>query len=804
MTHQVALLSPDMTDGERLLILSGVRGEVADLGGQSIRGEVLRDLILGARPGWRLPPSGLMLKRAVVRGGLDLEGQAVQLPIFLTGVSIECSDGHAAISAAGARLRRLTLHQTHLGGAILADGAQFDGGLYLNGGNVSGPLQLRSARITGPLMAESAEIGGDDASIEAAGLRVSGAVVMKRIVLKGAAFFQRVHVRGDFVAEEAVALSNGAATLNLDGARIGGDVVLTRASLKGSVTADGMRVAGAIRADLLEIAGGGLSLAGSRIDRGVSVDNARIEGTFDFEGIRVGRGIKGAGLVVHGGTVSVAGSGAEVAGNIAFAGAKLVGAVTLIGANVAGELGLQRARLYGTTVALDGSGMKVQRVLNLDRAVIFGLVQLEQATLGASLFARGASLKVDRGLAISAVGLSVARDIMLTDGFRTVGGVGFRQAEVGGTLAFSDSHIVATSLAGYAPDARGKAGGDGARDAGTGGSDHAIDLGGARLDRLIMPAHHENRARGIVDLSQAHTRAYEDFAVAWPPPAGSRTSRPEGRDIDCIVLKGFKYEILVNPLGVVGGDAPGGQKAVPFMVARAAEQRIGWLEAQPADDLGRAFAPEAWLALEERLAAQGHPRVARAVGIARCRWQSQAMSSSRLERWRGRLFDLVALYGYGPWRTIGWLVALIGVCAALFGWAAQHCSRDDCLDGSVFVASHSGDLAAGAAGDGYRAFNPMLYSLDTALPLFSSGVEARWRVNTRWAPIEFGMAPEGVADAVDRRMAGAGAGRGAEAPRSSITAGGLLEMVRIVEMLLGGVLSLLAAAGFAGVLRSGH
>ncbi len=77
----MTLLSPDMTDAERRLIVAAIRGGAIDLGGARVRGSVLADLITSARPGWVLPRAGLELSRLVVSGGLDLSAASISAPL---------------------------------------------------------------------------------------------------------------------------------------------------------------------------------------------------------------------------------------------------------------------------------------------------------------------------------------------------------------------------------------------------------------------------------------------------------------------------------------------------------------------------------------------------------------------------------------------------------------------------------------------------------------------------------------------------------------------------------------------------
>ena len=179
MSQPMALLSSDLSEPERRLIVAALRGELVDMGGASVRGTVLAELVAAARPGWVLPRGGLELARVVVTGGLDLAGSAPPVPLTLLEAVIEPGADGVAFIIRDARLMRLTLQATHILGTVVADRAEVTSHVLIGDCAFDGPLQARSARIGGTLAIERSHIGDGEISMFAAGLAVAGPLVLR-------------------------------------------------------------------------------------------------------------------------------------------------------------------------------------------------------------------------------------------------------------------------------------------------------------------------------------------------------------------------------------------------------------------------------------------------------------------------------------------------------------------------------------------------------------------------------------------------------------------------------------------------
>lgn len=839
MTQSLALLSPDMSAGERRLILAAVRGEVADLGDQAVRGSVLRDLLEGARPGWVVHATGLKVQRARFTGGVDLEGCRFDKPLFMSRVVIGSNGQRAALAIEDARLERVSLHDVRLDGALFADRTVFANGFFLSACDIAGPLQLRGASVHGTLAVEASQIGDGVLGLDATHLNVLGPVVLRRACLRGESRLVRARLGGALQAEgaefgagggaydranlpgpgeagEEMCEAGGAApfglpvlaggraepplhpALDLSGAQVRGDILLTTAKGHGAVVARHIQVSGAIAASGFSLTGGGFDLGGSILEHGLTLDEARLDGTLGFDGARLGGAFLARGLEVHGGRIAIGAARSRIAGDADLERSKLVGLLDVRGAHVSGSVRLTATRVYGAADAVAGESVAVGGDIAMDKSVVFGCVRLGSVSAGGSLTARGASLKVERGAAFMATGAQVGGDVLLCDGLRTIGAVLIERARVGGRVDFSESHVTALALAGDMPARRAdKRGGVDRSDVAEHYRHHAIALADSVMNRLVMPRRAESRPRGIVDLARAHAVVFEDFAAAWPPPVEARAAGPDGRDGDHLVLAGFVYDDLVNPSGEAGDATGAGAGSARARPVAAGERRIAWLEAQSAHDVAFQFRPDAWRQLARRLAAQGFEEDARTVDVARRRWQARSLDQSRLARWRARIFDLVALFGYSPWRSLTLLAVMVLAFAGLYAWAARQCPQPHCLDNGVFIASRQGDYPARDLRSVYPAFDPLAFSLESAVPFVDLGTSAHWQINARWRLSERG------ATAGDARSAAGEAAQGTAGASASegLTFGRLLSWARIIETLAGLALIFLATASFLGVFR---
>ncbi len=791
----------DLNEAERFLVAAVARGEPVDMKRNVVRAQVLRDLLLETRPGWALPPAGLRLQRAIIDGGLDLEGCTLAKPFLVWHSRFQGGGDRGAILIRDAKLKRLGIHSSTVDGAIVADRVEIENGLFLGGGLVRGAVQVRGGDIGGALGIEGTTIGDGKQALLAAGLRLTGPLLLRRAEVKGQVAVPRAVLGSGLYLEGAKIQCEGIA-LNAESGRIDGDVLIDRAAISGAVRLAGARVGGHVSGEGAVIAATpeALMASGLVVTQGINLSGARIAGAITLEGAEIGKMFRADGIEVWSGASAIAADVIRIGGNWDLSRARITGHLAFPGAEINGQLRLTEARILGHDLAIRADGSRIRGGCFLSRATIAGLVRLPACEVGNQLRLRGASLKVEQGAALLASGSRFQRDVEL-DGLGTTGALVFDQSIIGGMVDLSGSKIVSVALAGAAPAPSPMASaadgaGDGNKAPASGASawnETALSFVDARIDRLTMPSKADERPRGIVDLSRAHAGAFLDYAAAWPPPPPFRGRSPDLRDIDHLVLDGFTCEHLTNPAGVerLGLEHSG----------QAGARRVVWLESQREEDLSSHFKPQIWVELAQRLSAQGHLDDARAVTIARLRRERRSRSMSTGQRWQSRILDLFALYGYNPWRTVAWMSVLVLLFAGVWSLAASRCETTGCFDESVFAITNRDAYTPAKLDGAYPPFNALAYSFDVFVPFVPFGYEDHWRPNISWRPLVTLAIPDWLSGGAAEAL-GLGDRPGGQPRTLTLTLGGVLYVLMVIETLIGLVLTSLVVTGFTGLLRS--
>ena len=372
-----------------------------------------------------------------------------------------------------------------------------------------------------------------------------------------------------------------------------------------------------------------------------------------------------------------------------------------------------------------------------------GEIHMLGARIGANLECGGAKLRNKGGTTLAADGLTTDGGVFLNERFESDGATRPRVARI-----FESDGEIRLRVARI----RGTLACVGAKLRHPG--ERALALDGARIEGAFLLRGRRTSVTGAVDLTGAEISHLYDDPNCWPEARGD------------VVLDRCVYGAFI------GGGVD-------------AATRIAWLDRQDPARFGQDFWPQPWEQCAKVLREMGHPEDSRAVLIAKEERQRRARRL-RAPLWLRPLLAmrdgaLGATVGYGrsPMWAFAWLAAFWLVGAALFHDADRFGALRpndpaallttewrDCAAPSV--ADRTACWRATPAGRDWPAFDPLVYSLDTVLPVVDLRM-ARWWTPDEGAPWRFARATR---------------------------------VWMQLQILAGWALSLLAVAGFSGLVKS--
>ena len=736
MEEAVAAALGEWAQGRVLDCWAGGARHVVDAG-------LLRRICVEFRD--EIDPRGVRLKGAVVGGTLDLAGLEVPFPLRFDDCEFE-----APPVVEGAQLHELAFTGCHRLPGLLGNGVRIRRDLDLSRSVVAGAHQTSASTSLGAAiwLCES-DIGGRllcvDTSIDAGGQR---SIQADRMHVGGTARFLHnftahgelrllgARIDGSLDFTGAHVSSAAGPALGLGDAVIGGSVFLIadlagrRPVIQGRIDMPSARIAGqflirgaTIDAQAVILAGGSYSQlrAGGKA---LSAPRLTVGAEMTFEqGCEVSGGIDlsmselSSLLVDSGCSLRAAGrtaldlTNAELLSTFTVGGKVPVeGTIRLSGARIHGNLCLRGARLSaperGSLVAAQGARIDGEVELQ-DLEATGGALGFRAAVIGSFVDANGACLRNPAGHTLRLVQADVKGSVRLGEGFESSGKVVLNRAVIGGRLWCSKGRFDCP-----APTGQNMHG-------------HAIEAisatvrGGMELGwKSVSPS---------AAFTNATTSYLADNPANWPAQ---------------FIVSGFSYDrfeqpqsVFGEPQGDRGGQLPDGRGVQPWDHTA----RCAWLRRQAAYDAG----PYEQAARVFRQ--HGYTDGAKAILIAQRRHARQTLTGARA--WPRRMldiaYDLTVRYGYRPGRVL-WLLAvlLILVTGSLETPGARAAMRATTAAGVVFTtqgplrslgsvpvpASTASNLVSGdACGDGQvRCFNPVLYAIDTVVPLISLDQRSTW------------------------------------------------------------------------------
>lgn len=397
--------------------------------------------------------------------------------------------------------------------------------------------------------------------------------------------------------------------------------------------------------------------------------------------------------------------GVAVEGSVFLIGVTLPGRLSLATATIGGQLALHGA----TTGPITAQGAHIGASVHLRASegqpfTANGEVSLAGAEIGGQLACDGAAFLNPGKMALNLQRARIAGDMVLTTQgalpFRCEGELHLSGAEIGGQLDLAGARL-------------------------TNATGHALSAARLQVGAEFFWQNVEVAA-GTVHIPSAHVGDLVDDLASWPA----------GRSY----LDGFTYDRITR-------DAP-----------VDAATRLKWLARSSAP--GARFLPQPYTQCAATLARMGHEAEARLILEEQSRLKGRARRSDRLARggplaaplaafdwlWDRAAWAVVG-YGYQPFRSLLWLLALSLLSAVLAhlawdegsmapnndliaasdGW--QEMLARDCLPTATpGCLANPADYWNGVEGPGvdWESFHPLAYGADVVIPVLELGQTRSW------------------------------------------------------------------------------
>ncbi len=708
---------------EAELTRAGQRGAVveglAEDGKRTVSGALLRRCCHELKD--QIDARGLRLNNAIVTGALDLTGLVIPFPLRFEGCEFD-----TAPVVEGAQLFELSLAGCPRLPGLLGNGVRVRRDLDLSRSRIAGAhwttastskrsaIWLCESEIGGRLLCVETSVDGlGDRAIQADRIRVGGSIrLIHQFRSQGEIRLLGARIAGTLDVVGARLSSVNGPALDLEDATCDGSMFVTedpmghRTEITGRVGMASMRIGGRLLIRNATIAAHtavpkdspyarptahGTALDAVRFSVGAEVlftGQCEVTGRVDMSigemsSVSVGAGcvLKAAGRTVLNLTNSEIRADlrldrdAVVEGTIRLAGAVIHGTLALRGQLSRPE---RRSLVGGTALTVDGD--VVLDGLRTDG----GRVNFRGATMG-SLAADRAQLHNPGGCSVSLNQARVTGSVRLVDGFTSTGLVVLNRSTIEGRLQFTGGSFTCPGPGPYNQHG------------------HAVEAisatvrGGIDLDwAAVAPS---------VDFTDTTTTFLADDPDTWPPSFD---------------IAGLTYERFETP-----------QYATPKPIWDQAA-RCAWLGRQaqfdsgPYEQAARVFREHGYAdeADEILMAQRRHAR-----RVDHVAWPQRAADG---------IYAAIG-YGFRPSRVL-WALAvlLVLVVVTLELPASQTTLRATNGNGAVYSTQgllvSSGAPAAGggssrpdSCGDGeVRCFSPVLYAIDTVVPLISLDQRSTW------------------------------------------------------------------------------
>jgi len=723
---------------------------------RSIRAYLVRVLCLYADAAYRIMPTGLVIIAARIEGNLDLQGATVGFSLGLLRCRIS-----EQVNMALARIESLSFTGSVIAG-IEARGISVRSHINLNDGFRSeGEVRLIGASIGHDLDCRGG-IFSAGANTLLTGLPIGEALTAHGLTVTGSVYFGM-------------------------GFRAEGSVGLMDAKIAGTLYCDGGYFinpgAAALIADNLDV-NGGVFFRHVRTIGEVRLNAAKAK-TLQCDG---GRFANGCGYAINANGIQV--DGAVFLRNGFYSD----GEVCFVGSQIASGLECDGGKFINLgSMALNVDHATVGESIFLRRCICQGQIRLMDAKIGGSLNCIGGSFQNPGGHAIEACRVEVGGEVSFAQGFSSVGVVHIRGAQIRGNLVCSGGTFFNPNNSTL--DVEGT----------TVGSNLLFEISPSP-NGLIPFSNY-----GLISLVSAHIRGSLLFfgAIFGPSSAvnawytiaeGSFTWKAIKSHPSLVI---FLQDASVGSLDddKSGWPSQGDLHLDGFAYDRISSEntdpsdRLKWLRLQNPPEPGRFrrflhgvlygghrltwqqkswthFRPQPYQQLSKALRELGDNMGAKRV-LVEMEDSRRKFGNLNFRGWVWRwILKGVIGYGYRPGYALICALIVIAIGSGLL-W--HNTDLITPTDRAAYIAAPAY----------YQPFSPIVYSMDTFLPIINLGQKDRWMPN----------ANQGYTVDLSRSL-----------PLPSVkwlTTGWLLRFWLWIETLLGWLLTTLFVAGLTPVIRSG-
>lgn len=735
---------------DEMLILEGAKGISIALSGSTVRGveadslQLDRDLLLD---------KGFYAIEGVWLAGCRLGGQ-----LNCEDGYFSANDGGEALTAFFARIGfGVLLANADAGGPVNLSMAEIGKAINLSGARFScgvegewPALDLRSAKVAGEILVEGKAVvdGRCDMSgaivdrLYCAHLVIRNALAATRVRCSGDMMFDRLEVEGQvslddseiggfyvtfgsLTAANAIALY-GVRLRTASSLTLGAGLTVSELSLAGAVIAGDLTVDAQMAGTTGKVA---CDLAGTAVEGSVTIrSSAKCQGGAKLTGMRIGKDLLIATAWNNPGSTVLEARGLVAGGDVRLSSAEkrsLVGAADFTRSDIAGDLtlagdldaqgfqyDLTGVHIAGTLSAEEDA--RLNGTLNLAYARIGGNVDLDGFHCGDIGPSPNAATVTDDGgdpvqetpgtapsdprfWALLLGQASIDESLHLGDRFLASGGVDMFFAEVGAVVNLRKGlftrRVDKDAIPGMAVSAEGLRAQSLVADGGM--FEGAVRLTDARIERInITGAELDGKESGTALECPRMSVSGPAYLCPASVTGGIDLSYASAR-----ILRANKTLLSARPrvLGFAYDAVEGKNNELKAQ---------DWREMLPR---GEDFAAQPYLQLAEVHRAAGRDDEARRVLIELRSEQGKRVTAGRWAFWHGlwdRLLRATVGFGYYPLRSL-W--SIVGI--AVVGWL-------------IFALAYPRNLVA--TGDQSPGFNPLMYSLDTLLPIINFGQQDAW------------------------------------------------------------------------------